>query len=111
MCVYQPEAFAERVNFAASYIRAGRNSTRRFDTCFEMYDGDAVVTALIRRAKADPAGKLAANLFRYVGKERALATAQRLAHVKTCDLKHEAAKMRHDAKVAFNKWLAARDAA
>jgi hypothetical protein len=29
-------------------------SDRKFDNCFEMYDGDAVVWELMRRAKFDP---------------------------------------------------------
>jgi hypothetical protein len=47
--VYDPEAFKERVDYAAACLVRGTKS-RRFDTCFEMYDGDAVVTALVRRA-------------------------------------------------------------
>jgi len=109
MSVYDSEAFAERVNFAANYIRRGCNTTRRFDTCFEMYDGDCVATALVRRAQADPAGKLAANLFRYISKDRALESARKLAHVSTRDLKHEAAEMRRKDREEFDRWLAEQD--
>ena len=40
--VYQPEAFAYRVNYAAQCILRG-TKTRASETCFEMNDGDAVV--------------------------------------------------------------------
>ncbi len=54
--VYDPDAFAQRVNYAAQCIVAGgnRTRTRHFDTCFEMCDGDLVVAALIRRAAKNP---------------------------------------------------------
>ncbi|WP_294536822.1 hypothetical protein [uncultured Rhodoblastus sp.] len=51
--VYQPDAFAYRVNYAAQCILRG-TKTRASDTGFEMNDGDAVVTALVRRAKNNP---------------------------------------------------------
>lgn len=105
MSVYHNEAFAERVNFAANYIRNGRPTSRTFDTCFEMHDGDAVIAALIRKGRADPAGKLAANLFKYIGRTKAEETERGLAHIETRDLKHEAARMRQTAKVEFAKWL------
>lgn len=47
--VYDPEAFSARVNYAAACFMRG-TSSRSFDTCFEMWDGDAVVVALVRRA-------------------------------------------------------------
>lgn len=106
MTVYNDDAFEERVNFAANYISNRRPTSRRFDACFEMHDGDLVVTALIRRAQKRPNGNLATNLFRYIGKDGALKAASQFAHVERSDLKHEAAKMRHEAKIAFDKWLA-----
>lgn len=51
--VYDPEAFPARVNYAAQCLMRGTRS-RRFDTCFEMFDGSAVVTALVRRARNNP---------------------------------------------------------
>lgn len=108
MSVYDEFAFAERVNFAANYIRNNRTTTRRFDTCFEMHDGDAVATALIRRADADPAGNLARNLFKYIGEERARKAASELGHVKTSDLKHVAAEMQRQARKKFDEMMAAR---
>ncbi len=51
--VYEPEAFQARVAYAAVCLVEGIQS-RRFDTCFEMFDGDAVVVALVRRARKNP---------------------------------------------------------
>lgn len=73
--VYDPDNFHGRVNLAALYISQGRETTRTFDTCFEMYDGDAVATALFRRALANPGGDLDRNLPRYLGMETVTATA------------------------------------
>ena len=56
--VYNPEAFRARVNYAAKCLMRGIQS-RRFDTCFEMNDGDAVIVALLRRAAKNPALKAA----------------------------------------------------
>ena len=108
MCVYDSGAFNERVNFAASYISARRPSTRRFDTCFEMHDGDVVVTALIRRAEARPLGKLAANLFDYISEDNARKTAARFESIPTKNLPNEAAQLRDKRKREFEQWLAQR---
>ena len=67
MSVYDPDAFKERVAFAARHIGSGRPSTRHFDTCFEMSDGDAVAVALVRRVRARPNTKLARNFEGYLG--------------------------------------------
>ena len=71
--VYDPNAFAARVDLAASYIAAGRSTTRTFDTCFEMNDGDAVAVAVYRRARRNP--KLRANLWRYLERSGVVAAA------------------------------------
>jgi hypothetical protein len=92
--VYEPEAFASRVAFAATVIAAGRNTTRNFDTCFEMSDGDEVAAALVRRAKANPTGNLAKNLFRYIGKELALESYDATAQLSTRQLAEKAAESR-----------------
>ena len=104
--VYDSTNFKGRVNLAASYIAAGRSSTRSFDTCFEMNDGDMVVAALVRRAFADPAGKLALNLFKILVEDKAKETAARLSHVATRDLPTVAADARREAKKQFDEWLA-----
>lgn len=59
--------FSYRVNFAAAHISRGANSTRSFDNCFEMWDGDAVAVALYRRARKN--AKLRKNLWNYIGRE------------------------------------------
>jgi hypothetical protein len=52
--VYDEDAFQLRVNYAAQCFVRGISGTRHFDTCFEMCDGDLVVTALVRRAMKNP---------------------------------------------------------
>jgi hypothetical protein len=44
-----PDNFKYRVDYAAQCFTKGIQS-RSFDNCFEMFDGDAVIVALIRRA-------------------------------------------------------------
>lgn len=80
--VYDKENFQGRVSLAALYISEGRETTRSFDTCFEMNDGNAVAVALLRRATANPDGKLALNLWRYLGREAVERTAHANAHRK-----------------------------
>jgi len=65
--VYASDGFTDRVAFAAVVIARGGERTRKFDETGEMYDGPAVTAALMRRAKANPDGKLARNLFQYIG--------------------------------------------
>lgn len=92
--VYEGDNYIGRVNFAASYIAAGRNCTRCFDTCFEMYDGVVVAVALGRRALNNPNGKLAKNFFRYIDEEMTKKNLADYAHVPTKHLALEAAKIR-----------------
>lgn len=47
-------AFRARVDYASFAFLEDRTDSRAFDTCFEMWDGDAVVTALVRRAAVVP---------------------------------------------------------
>lgn len=56
--------FRKRVDYAVAVISARRETSRAFDSCFENYDGDAVVYSLIKRAKKNE--KLAANLPHYI---------------------------------------------
>ena len=49
--VYNANDFQYRVDFAANVISRMGRTTRNFDTCFEMYDGQAVAAALMRRAE------------------------------------------------------------
>ncbi len=60
----------DRINCAASYIAAGRQTTRTFDTCFEMGDGEQVYNGLRQRAAKNPQGNLALNLYRYINKPK-----------------------------------------
>lgn len=83
---YDPENFSGRVALAASYIAARREGTRTFDTCFEMYDGDVVATALYRRVLARPDTRLAANIWTYLDRNSVEQTAARFADVPTCEL-------------------------
>ncbi len=53
--LYKDNAFLARVNFAEKCFRDHLTHTRAMDTCFEMYDGAAVVVALVRRARLDSA--------------------------------------------------------
>ncbi len=53
--LYNESAFLARVNFAEKCFRSHQTNTRAMDTCFEMYDGAAVVVALVRRARLDGA--------------------------------------------------------
>jgi hypothetical protein len=46
--------FKRRVDFAIRVISDGSTTTRQFDSCFEMYDGDYVVAAIMRRAAHNP---------------------------------------------------------
>lgn len=78
--VYDADNFAGRVNLAALYISEGRESSRSFDTCFEMDDGEAVGLALYRRAQKSPDSALARNLSRYLRPEHLEANAARNAH-------------------------------
>ena len=62
--VYDPRQIGYRVDFAAGVILRGGECTRKFDTCFEMGDGEEVARRLYRRARHNPS--LAAALPRYV---------------------------------------------
>jgi cystathionine beta-lyase family protein involved in aluminum resistance len=60
---YDTHAFSTRVNYAAQCIRKGSTGGRSFDTCFEMYDGEFVVTMLVRKAERNPT--FAAAMLKY----------------------------------------------
>jgi hypothetical protein len=71
--VYDINAFSARVDFAARVISDGRRTTRAFDTCFEMWDGDAVAVAVYHRSRHNP--KLRRNLWRYISRQITVAQA------------------------------------
>ncbi len=103
--VYEKDAFHYRVEFAASVIARGGNTTRNFDTCFEMHDGDSVSAALVRRAKANPNSSLAQNLFRYITKESAEAAYEATKHLTRAELVKHAADERERAEKAFSAFM------
>lgn len=106
---YTEDAFAYRVDFAARVISSGqRSTTRAFDTCFEMYDGDAVAVALYRRSRRNP--KLRANIWRYLTRAHIVALAWKHRRKSRADLATWAADLRRKAKEASARMMAARDA-
>ena len=46
--------FCARVAFAHRFILSGNRPTRKFETCFEMWDGHLVAAALYRKAQKNP---------------------------------------------------------
>lgn len=66
MPIYSPllDTCQARVNYAVRVMLAGRNTSRRFDSCFENGDGDAVVAGIYKRAQRNP--KLMAILPKYI---------------------------------------------
>lgn len=102
--VYEPEAFKARVDLACRYIAAGRPTTRTFDTCFEMYDGDAVAVAVYRRAQRNP--NIKRNLWRYLGRSVCVPVAWRERRRPTRDLANWAAELRRQGKAEFDAFMA-----
>lgn len=86
MNIYQPDAFAERVTFAARVIGSGREAGRSFSTCFEMGDGDAVIVALSRRVERRPDTRVAAYLYRYLARASVEGLAEQHRGVSDADL-------------------------
>ncbi len=50
----RPENFKQRVDYAAQCILTQETRSREFDSCFEMYDGDLVAAAIVRRCGENP---------------------------------------------------------
>ena len=76
-----------------------------------MYDGDAVAAAVVRRAKANPDGPLARNLFpRYLG-PLAIESYEATKHLSRKQLEQHAADLRTEAIRARDAWWAAERAA
>ena len=95
MDVYKASAFEDRVNYAASVISAGKVFTngRHFDTCFEMNDGDFVAAALIRRTVKNPNTKLAQNIFRFLGRDRAMQSYEETKSLTRRELREQAIRI------------------
>ena len=105
------DAFWYRVNFACAVIARNGAMTRNFDTCFEMYDGDAVAAAVVRRAMASPTGRLARNVIpRYLG-PRAIESYEATKHMNRKELEQYAARLREAAIRERDAWRAAERAA
>ena len=96
------ENFAGRVNLAALVISKGGRTSRSFDNCFENYDGDAVATALYRRAQKAPDGDLARNLWRYLSKGTVEPVA--IANAHRTNLFQWARELRAEAKRGILAW-------
>jgi len=103
--VYETDAFPYRVEFAAAVISRRGNTTRNFDTCFEMHDGSSVAAALVRRTKANPNSKLAQNLYQYVTKDRAEAAYEKTKHLTHAELVKHAAEERERAAKGFAEFM------
>lgn len=50
---FRPKSFQQRVNYAAQCILNQQTRSREFDSCFEMFDGDLVAAAIVRRCEVD----------------------------------------------------------
>jgi len=104
-----PASFAGRVSYAAEAITR-REDSRAFDSCFEMFDGDFVVAALMRRAQTDP--QLQAGILRLFIKAPDFeavpwqATAKALAHLPDHGLEDAARKARAAAQKQSAETLA-----
>ena len=98
---YTHNAFAYRVSFAAAVMLRGGRTTRSFDTCFEMWDGDEVAAAIWRRSLKNP--KLAAALPKYIDAAMAKDAYDRLQGK---DLALEAAKTRAAREAASEAYFA-----
>jgi len=57
----------DRVNYAIRTINRSGKTSRKFDSCFEMGDGDLVAAEIVRRSKRNE--RLAANLPKYLAKD------------------------------------------
>jgi hypothetical protein len=107
--VYDPEAFGHRVNYAAQCFMRNTHS-RAFDTCFEMNDGAAVVTALVRRAQNNPKLHAAiASQWSGVFPTEWLETAAKHAAIPTPALPALAHELRTEGERRFNQFLAEQD--
>lgn len=78
--IHQRHGFRARVAHAAHVIRENGEAGQDFDTCFEMWDGDAVAVALWRMSKYDML--LAMNLPKFIGTgDKLMAVVERYKHV------------------------------
>lgn len=92
MNVYEPKAFEDRVNYAASVISKGivLMNGRCFDTCFEMNDGGYVIAALARRATDRPNTQLAKNLLKFINADAIKENYEKTKHLTRRELRETA---------------------
>ncbi|QUS59167.1 hypothetical protein [Pseudovibrio brasiliensis] len=91
---YRLPSFNERVDYAHQALLRGEDS-RKFDNCFEMWDGAFVVAALMRRSLSDPELRQAIKKdLSSVGLAQWQQTTASLAHIPTHKLSDKAAAHR-----------------
>lgn len=106
--VYEENNFEGRVNYAAQCFVRGISNSRHFDTCFEMFDGQAVVTALVRRCEKN--AKLQAAVAAQWGgsfPQKWLDTASEYQNISTRKLRDLAAQLRAEANERYKNQDAA----
>jgi len=95
--------FQYRVNFAAAYMMRGITNSRALDNCFEMFDGDLVVAALVRRAmKNRKLWEAIASQWREGFPQSWISTANKYAHLTTRQLPTAAAAARAAAEKRYS---------
>lgn len=99
------EAFKARVDYATFCFLLDDIDSRAFDTCFEMWDGDAVVTALVRRAAFHPPLHCAIAKHWWGGEfpQSWRDTAAKYAHVPDERLPRLAAEFRDRARAEYDE--------
>lgn len=95
----QADNFAGRVNYAAKVISEGRNTSRAFDNCFENYDGDEVLAALVLRSQCNE--MLAARLPRYINADSIASIRRAFEGVTARQISKRAAETRARQQAAF----------
>ena len=96
-------SYQYRVNFAASYMVRGITDSRALDNCFEMFDGDFVVTALVRRAMQNrKLWEAIAKQWREGFPQSWVDTANKYAHLKTRQLPTAAQTLRATKQASFD---------
>jgi hypothetical protein len=104
--VYDRDNFAGRVNYAAQCIMRGIIGTRALNSCFEMHDGDLVVSALVRRAqKNQQLHDAISKQWRGAFPQQWLDTSAKYSDVPTRKLAEKAAEVRRLAAESFDRWM------
>lgn len=94
-------SFPARVRYAAWAIMAEKGNDRNFDTCFEMYDGTAVVVALVRVAQRVDGfrDKLSNQNLTAEGWQKWQDIAAKFAHLSDGAVHDLASKLRNEGRV------------